>query len=752
MYKSLLIFVLAAAALPSQAITWKYGSFHATYKTCKLIGWGGTQPSSGKLTIPSQYTDTDGKTYTVNAIASDALNNLTEVTEITIPATIKTIGNAEGGNGDVVMYDTKKSVNNFLNCPKLTAFKVASGNQKFAATGAGILVSKDIQALYRVPQAVELSTGDLNISDKVKAVIAKSLLGNTTAETITFPAQISNISPESGFHEMKRLSKIVVPKANTHFKVNGGALVRDDNYLMAYPPARTIQNEEITSPVTQIADYAFANTKHLKTLVLPVSVHIIGDYAFKNSSVTKVNLPDKIDYMGYEVFAKSHLTSVSLPKGWDGNSAGSHMFAYCKDLTSMTFNAKNMTIPEGFARGCSALKTVKFTNGLPEMINDAAFKDCTSLTSIPLSLSIWYAGDSIFANTGLTKAVFDNLTREDAEPGDNMFSECKELTTIDFSAITPDKNCSGITIGPGFVSNAPKLKTIKFPEAVFFANYNEQTHIPNIGYGVPIEKMVISTFTRIADIITVYQGTGTYSPKTYVKTTNQQKSWGSYNNCALKYLYSGSDGAKVTPVFYCEAYKPLPGYETPDATYYVPGLCAANYEKASKCGAKVSEIYSISATKLSGSNNISVTVNPTKSGVTINTVAFNDENATAPDADGVVRPKIKYRDVKTIRVKYTVNGEKMETLYPIEAFDNSSIGDIISGNTNGQTLSFTLTGRDMMLTGSSMTPTYSIYNASGSQVMSGNGTSIDLTSLLPGMYIIKAGDGDNQAIEKFMLL
>ncbi len=750
MYRIFFSLLIIAAAMPVHAITWKYGSFHATYKTCKLTGWSGNQPTSGKLTVPSTYTHTDGVTYTVNNIASGALNDLTEVTEITIPATIKVIGKAEGGNPTPSFVDTANGVSNFQNCPKLTAFKVASGNTKFAATGAGILASKDMRFLYRVPQAIELSSGDLNISSKVVHFMAGCFNGNTTAETMTIPAVTHNISEEAGIYEMKKLAKIIVAQGNDDYHINGGALIREDYCLIAYPPARTIQNVEITDPIDRISDYAFANTKHLKSLALPSSLRDIGDYSFYKSSITKISLPDGLEYIGQEAFSRSALTSVTLPKGWNGSSP-SHIFAYCKQLTTITVNRKDATIPSWFALGCTALKTVKFPNGLPNDMGNAAFKDCTSLTSFPISLSTWYvAADSVFANTGFTKIAFDKSGMEDAEVAKEMFSGSKELAQIDFSAVTLDKNFDGVHICPEFVSNAPKLKTIKFPDATVFSNYSDDEYFPSIGPGVPLEKVVIKTFSRMYDPVVMYSGVGKYSPKTYVKTTNQQKYWWSYNSCPLKYLYGSTDGAEVTPIFYCEAYKPLPGYEVADATYYVPGLCAANYDKAAKKGSSVVEIYSISAVRLTPSNNISVTVKPIKSGVTINTVAFNDENVTAPDADGVVNPKFKYRDVNTIRVAYTVNGEKMETLYPIEAFENSSADDVLSDK-NQSTLSFKLNGRDILMSGSAMTPTYHIFDASGSQVMEGSGSSVDLSTLLPGLYVIQAVDGNSCLAEKFML-
>lgn len=90
--KLLLIIVCIALSLPSHAIIWKYDSFNTTNKTCRLTGWSGTQPTSGKISIKSTYTHTDGVTYTVNSIAKNALNDLTEVTQITIPATVTRIG------------------------------------------------------------------------------------------------------------------------------------------------------------------------------------------------------------------------------------------------------------------------------------------------------------------------------------------------------------------------------------------------------------------------------------------------------------------------------------------------------------------------------------------------------------------------------------------------------------------------------------------------------------------------------------
>ena len=741
MYRKPLILLIVAAAttMSGNAITWKYGSFHVTYKTCKITGWGGNQPTSGKLTIPSTYKHTDGVTYTVNAITSDALDNLTEVTEITIPATIKVIGMSD--------KPVWSGVENFRNCPKLAEFKVAPENPSFRTSDAGLLYSRDMKSLYRVPQAVSLSDGALNLSSRTVYITTGSLSGNSTAESITIPAETYSISELAGFHEMKKLAKIIVAKDNKHYSVCEGALI-DEYYIYAYPVARTIQNVEITEPVTEVRTYAFANTKHLKTLSLPSTVTTIDHYAFKNSSVTKVSMPQALSSIGKEAFSKSKLTSVTIPKAYKYEGFD-NVFAYCKQLTSITVNAKGMLVPEGFARDCPALTTVKFTNGLPKEIYQAAFKNCTSLVSFPFSTAYnAQIADSIFANTGFTKAVFEGTADNDWDTPCDMFSGSKNLTSIDFTALTPTGKYKYLCIAPDFVNDAPALKTIKFPSAMSFSTWADGKNHPNIGPGVPIEKVVIGYFMPTDDDIIVYSGAGSYSPKTYVKTTNYDPEWGIEGSCPLQYLYAATKGAVVTPVFYCEAFKPASDYAVDGATYYVGGRCAVNYKDAAEVGATVVEMFDISATRLTGSNNISVIVKPLKSGVTINSVLFNDADATAPDADGVVTTKIKYRDVKTIRVRYTVNGEKMETLYPISTFDNSASEDVRDAESG---LSFRVDGRLMQLDGSMAAPAYRIFSADGVEVLSGIGSAVDLSGLGSGMYIIKAGDATGSVTGKFML-
>ena len=154
MKKFLLAVLVVGSAFSSFAIKYEYDNFNEQAKTCRLVGWSGELPSSGKLVLKDTY-EKDGVTYKINEIAPGALNHLRTVTEITIGANVRTIGDNTPDN-------PYRDVVNFNNAPRLERFRVASGNPRYTATGAGILIRTEddgSKIVVRVPQALPLTTG-----------------------------------------------------------------------------------------------------------------------------------------------------------------------------------------------------------------------------------------------------------------------------------------------------------------------------------------------------------------------------------------------------------------------------------------------------------------------------------------------------------------------------------------------------------------------------------------------------------------
>lgn len=733
--KSLLVlFLLGGAVLPASAIRYTYGNLNTSKKTCSLTGWSGSQPSSGKLTLPDTYTHTDGVSYTVTSVAPHALDNLDAVTEIIIPASVVRIGDSD---------DYLEGVKNFNGCGMLERFIVASGNSNLAATGAGLLVSKDFSELYRVPQA--MVSDELAVHSKVKYIAAGCFNGNTTIETLELPASVYYISPGAGFHEMSALAKITVASGNDKYMVDGGALIftgRSDWELVAYPRARTIQNVTVSAKVGKIKEYAFANSKRLKSLTLPATVNTVEKYAFLKSSVTSVNLPSSLRRIEAQAFAGSALVSATIPQGYEYSYSDEGIFAGCHDLTSINVQVKNAVIPGNFALDCTSLASVTFASR-PAEIGTAAFKGCKALKKFPFSASTDMSADSIFYGCGFEKVVFDSGEAVDSHIGKNMFSGCVSLKKIDLSSINIDRE-GGISVSPGFVTACHNLTDIRFPSNVWFGTFADGYTHPNIGPGVPLKKLVIGTFTVTDDcVVNYYMDNNT--PDVYVLTTDSGRSTDD-DYCPLNSIFTTSNGATVNPVFYCEAFAPMRNYLLPGASYYVPGKCLDNYVDAISDGCKVEAMYNIGVRNADGKLRMFVQADVPLA-FTLTDVQFNDGAGMVPGSDGLIDSRMCYDDVETIRVNYVVNGVAMTTLYPRSWFDRWS-GIATVEKQDG--ISMDIDGRSVKLAGADDF-VWTVTSSNGRTVATGKGSDLDMSALAAGVYVVSAKGSAGSLVRKVVL-
>lgn len=737
MKKFLLVVATASVALFSaHGMKYTCGSFNSSKKTCTLTGWSGSQPSSGKLTIPSTFTHTDGVTYTITAVASGALNDLTDVTDITVPTSVVVIGNSNSSS------TTQSGVENFQNCPNLISFHVDSSHAVFSTKNSGILCSKDGEVLYRVPAELAVDTdGEVTLNSKIKYITNGSFVDNASIKLLVLPPSVASISKKAGFNTMKSLAKFTLSSSNEDYKVIDGALIDTwMNQLLSYPPKRTNQNVTITTPVIDILVQAFANTKYLKTLVLPQSVVMIEDEAFYNSSVTSVTMPKKLENLGGRVFAKSKLENITMwaPTSFDGYVED--IFAYCTNLKTMTINGNNPRFNKGFARGCTALTTVSCAV-TPKEIRTAAFKGCTSLTSFPFSASTDAYGDSIFAETGFVEVKYPS-----DEPIDGlesyMFYGCRQLEKIDLSAVTGPESNRFLSIKPYSICGCPKLKEIIFPQYTSFSGYSTGDHWPNIGPACPLEKIVIQSFSTYDDRIFIFEGGGLYTPNVYIKTTGLTNCHGEWDK-----LFYAANGAQVRPNLYCEGWEPASQYHylVENATYYIPGSCSDNYKDAvesSKCTVK--EMFSLEVYNIAGK--IKVVVKPNISGVTVTYVTFNEAFGAAPNASGEVSMGNSFSDTKQIRVSYTVKGEKMSTIYPRTQFS-----DAPSIAADASDFKAVVDLGQLILEGVDEDAVIEIYTLSGSRTMATTGTGTDLSQLPAGVYILRVADNSGVRVQKILV-
>ena len=204
--------------------------------------------------------------------------------------------------------------------------------------------------------------------------------------------------------------------------------------------------------VTGIGNFAFFECISLTSMTIPDSVTCIGNCAFKDcSSLASVTIPDSVASIGVYAFCGcTSLKSVTIPDSV--TSIGDYAFGFCTSLTGIwvdggsshyfsdasgvLFN-KDKTVlaqcPGAFSGSYVILDGVT-------SINDAAFVNCTSLTSVTIPDGVMSIGYDAFLN-------------------------CKSLTNVYFTGT--EEAWNGITIDGG--NDALKNANIHY-------NYVSHTH------------------------------------------------------------------------------------------------------------------------------------------------------------------------------------------------------------------------------------------------------------------------------------
>lgn len=146
----------------------------------------------------------------------------------------------------------------------------------------------------------------------------------TSLKEIEIPASVNQLLPSSG---CTALETILVSKANTQYSSLDGVLFNGKG------------TEIIWFPMGKQGDYT-----------LPSTLTSIGDYAFKECSITRFNFPENMTEIGQGALMNSKVEEVSLP-------------------------AQLKQIPTGTFQGCTRLKVVRLGKKT-ELISDYVFDGC----------------------------------------------------------------------------------------------------------------------------------------------------------------------------------------------------------------------------------------------------------------------------------------------------------------------------------------------------------------------------------------
>ena len=148
--------------------------------------------------------------------------------------------------------------------------------------------------------------------------------------------------------------------------------------------------------VLRIGDYAFQNCKC--DFILPKTIDVIGQYAFSNSGIKSVNIPNGVKTIGLYAFSESEINSVRIP-GTVTNMAAA--FQDCQRLYSVIID-EGVTKISPFAFYNTKLQIVVLPSTVTEIANNA-FYNCTNIKQVILSSAVSPSvSESAFTGVGST--------------------------------------------------------------------------------------------------------------------------------------------------------------------------------------------------------------------------------------------------------------------------------------------------------------------------------------------------------------
>ncbi|MBQ8711069.1 MAG: leucine-rich repeat domain-containing protein [Bacteroidaceae bacterium] len=423
-----------------------------------------------ELVIPDKVSY-DGVTYQVTKIGESAFYGCWDVTSITLPSSIKEIGNFAFQDCQIESINLPAGLKKIGNCAfrnvNLQSIDIPSsvtemGSAVFLDCFYDIELNiTDLKAWCNISFEGTLrgimklflngkEVTHLVIPDGVKEVKACSFGEFVNIESVEIPQGVEKIG-DYAFYADYELTSITIPKSVTSI----------GEYAFWY--CEKLSSLTIPSSVKEIGGNAFWNCSGISDLVLPEGVEKIGENAFGGSGVTTVKLPNSLKKVGDYAFQScTHLLSVTIPKGL--TEIGYEAFTYSQmnaivvDPANSVYDSRNNcnalieTATNTLLAGC---KNTVIPNTVTA-IGDGAFSNCR-FTSIQLPYGIKSIGSSAFESCIYLASLSIPASVESI--GASAFYNCQSLKSI----AIPE----GVSLIPqGMCSDCLSLKTIILPSTI----------------------------------------------------------------------------------------------------------------------------------------------------------------------------------------------------------------------------------------------------------------------------------------------
>ena len=273
---------------------------------------------------------------------------------------------------------------------------------------------------------------------------------------VYLPKALCDIEPSSFWDT--NIDEFIIDKENTFFTTVDGVLYNKKcTQLVMAPPKKS--KLKLPKTVTKINSYAVWGNKALTDVALNTALTTIGEWAFEEcSALKKVKLPNALKKIGDSAFAGcSALEEVQIQNVAKASLTTIDMraFAMCRALKKVKLPNTLKKIGDSAFAGCSALEEVQIQNAAKATlttIGERAFEECSALKKVKLPNALKKIGDEAFEGCSALEGV--QIPDAVTSIGDEAFKDCKKLKDVRISA-------SVTSIGPAAFSGCSNIKTFK---------------------------------------------------------------------------------------------------------------------------------------------------------------------------------------------------------------------------------------------------------------------------------------------------
>ena len=403
-------------------------------------------------------------------VAQGAFSDCVNLGNVTIPASVKTIG-TRVFSGCTSLSLTLDASNSYfyeengmiINGTNDTLVFIPSDVTGEIVIPEGIIISDyafegaygvtGISLAYSVATKINkyafyncASLEEVVLPETVTAIEQNAFDGCASLTSVNIPASVVSIGARA-FNGCTSLTGIIIPETVTSV---GQA---------AFYEATGLKNVVWSSAAATVPNMAFQGCETLESVTLPEGVTAISANAFNGcAALTSITLPSTLKTIESKAFAYSGLTRVVIPAGVTSISGGAFLGCdiselvfekgneeFTTDEKGMVYNKKReliycpntvvgeIVLEKGFSLGSYAFENCKNVTKivLPEglkKIPEGAFFGCASLTSIVIPDSVTTLGASVFEGcAALSSVTFGSglisLTA-------SMFKGCTALSSV----------------------------------------------------------------------------------------------------------------------------------------------------------------------------------------------------------------------------------------------------------------------------------------------------------------------------------